>query len=101
MDDIDKLDEGMIIILYSVPDFQPGSSNSIEQMDEILDTLKKSKKYEFMTLKAYQETHPKSNQALTSSDNTEARIYPKMLGWNLYLGLIALLVIRRYIIESR
>lgn len=94
MKEIDELNESVVIIIYSVQDFQPGSGNSVEQLEKILDILKKSKKYQFMTLKAYRETQPISIQAYNQSNYTEPVDNPKMPGWNLYLGLIALLVVK-------
>lgn len=53
MKDIDSSGQKAIIISYQIFDFQPLSGNSIEDLGKIMDDLKSSGKYRFMTVREY------------------------------------------------
>lgn len=55
MGEIDKSEVSAIVILYSIQDFQPGSGNNITDLGNIFDTLRASRKYQFMTIGEYQD----------------------------------------------
>jgi hypothetical protein len=55
MEEIDKSDGYAIVILYSILDFQYGSGNNVTDLGNIFDTLRASRRYQFMTIGEYQD----------------------------------------------
>lgn len=84
-----KKDRNVIIILYQIHDFRPDSGNRIEELGNILDVLKGSGKYQFMTARDYRETL--RNETLPTSGQTPPQ-EPILPDWSLYI-IIGTLVI--------
>lgn len=74
-------------LYYEIQNFSADSRNSIQDLGEIMQALKESRKYRSMTMSQY--------LALPSERANEARA-PGLPGFSLLFGALALLVIWRY-----
>ena len=87
MAEIDSMKQGVLIVYYEIQNFSPDSRNSIQDLGEIMQELKESRKYRSMTMSQY--------LALPSERANEARA-AELPGFSLLFGALALLVIWRY-----
>lgn len=67
MDEIDSSDNNVVFVLYHIQDFARGSGNSIEKLGETLEALKRSDKYQFMTVSEYHDALIGESTPLPSS----------------------------------
>lgn len=88
MAEIDSMKQDVLIVYYEIQNFSPDSGNSIQDLGEIMQAFKESRKYRFMTMSQY--------LALPSERANEARAAGQT-GSGLSLGAFALFVIWRYI----
>lgn len=74
-------------LYYEIQNFSPDSGNSIQDLGEIMQELKGSRKYRSMTMSQY--------LALPSERANEARA-AGLPGFSLFFGILALFLIWRY-----
>jgi hypothetical protein len=88
MAEIDQSSNKVVIVVYNIFDFQPDSGTTIEELGTILDSLKASGNYQFMTTRAYHEsleyTFPPSGQTPPH--------WPTIPDWSLYVIVGALVI---------
>jgi predicted nuclease of predicted toxin-antitoxin system len=89
MAEIDGKEQNAVVVLYQIQDFGPASGNRVEELGSILDALKESRRYRFMTGNQYLET-----LTVASRNLQEMKKQP---GWNMPLAVVALYAIRRLI----
>lgn len=53
MDEIDRAGADAVVLAYPIFDFEPGAGNTREELGVLMDVLKSSKKYRFMTARDY------------------------------------------------
>jgi hypothetical protein len=53
MAEIDDKEQNAVVILYQIENFGPDSGNSVQELGGILDALRESKRYRFMTAEQY------------------------------------------------
>lgn len=87
MAEIDSRKQEALIVYYEIQNFSPDCGNSIQDMGEIMQALKESRKYRSMTVSQY--------LALTSERANDARA-ARQPGLSLFWGALALFVIWRY-----
>jgi hypothetical protein len=89
MTEIDSGKQNVSIIFYEIQDFAPDSGNNVQELGSIMDALKQSKKYRFMTIGQYLETLPSANQVWANS--------MQQPGLNIFMGAITLFAVWRYL----
>jgi hypothetical protein len=87
-----------LIVSYPIHDFRLGSGNKVEELGEIIDILKYSEKYQFMTSREYQETL--RDGTLPPSGQTPLQ-WPILPDWSLYVIIGALVIATLVLLEAR
>ena len=87
MAEIDGKEQEAIVVIYQIQNLQPGSGNRIEDLSKILDALKESKRYRFMTADQYLASLPAHGRNSLSME--------KLPGWSFYLAAAAMYAISR------
>jgi hypothetical protein len=77
-----RINEGVIILQYHVQDFAIDSKGKLVDLSVLIDTLKNSDKYVFMTARQYRETL----DAQTTPPETTSQP-PILPTWAIYLGI--------------
>ena len=87
MAEIDGKKQEAVIVLYQIQNLPPGSGTRIEDLGRILDALKESKRYRFMTANQYLDSVPSHGRNLL--------LMERLPGWNFYLAAAAMYAISR------
>lgn len=98
MAEIDQIDKKVVIVSYHIHDFRLGSGNKVEELGKIIDILKYSEKYQFMTSREYQETL--RDGTLPPSGQTPLQ-WPILPDWSLYVIIGALVIATLVLLEAR
>jgi len=86
MAEIDGKEQEAIVVIYQIQNLQPGSGITIEDLGRILDALKESKKYRFMTADQYLASLPAHGRNSSME---------KLPGWGFFLASAAIYAIGR------
>ena len=87
MAEIDGKEQEAIVVLYQIQNLQPGSGTTLKDLGRILDALKESKKYRFMTADQYLASVPPHGRNSMSME--------RLPGWGFYLAAAAMYAIGR------